>query len=181
MLLHIYYFCLYSGPTSRFASLPHSVAMASLPTAEFRESNVAAALDATAAQEIVEWSVIDDSGMRSTEAPQESFSEAIMAPSQSLRHFIELVPGDGGRHFADEVTIHPATKEWLFFKGHKEETGTWRRGSWDCTDTRVTLSFASRPGVAARTRSYYRNSYRCFAIIDHTTAEHCKFLLPQYL
>ena len=152
MLLRIYV-ALHSGPTSRFVSLPHSVAMASLPTAEFRENNVAAALDATAAQEIVEWSVIDDSGMRSTEGAQESLSEAIVATSQSLRRFIELVPGDGGRHFANEVAIHLATKDWQFFKGHKEETGTWRRGSWDCTDTCVILSFASRPDVAARTRS----------------------------
>ena len=161
--------------------LLHRVAIASLPTAEFRESNVAAALDATAAQAIVERSVLDDSGMRSTEGAQESFSAAIMAPSQSLRRFIELVPGDGGRHFANEVAIHPATKDWLFFKGHKEETGTWRRGSWDCTDTCVTFSFASRPGVVARRKSYYRNSYGCFAIVDHTTAEQCKFLLPQSL
>ena len=119
--------------------------------------------------------------MRSTEGAQESLSEAIVAPSQSLRRFIELVPGDGGRHFANEVAIHPATKDLLFFKGHREETGTWRRGSWDCTDTCVILIFASRPGVAARTRSYYRNSYGCFATVDHTTAEHCKFLLPQSL
>ena len=138
--------------------------MASLPTAEFRE-----------------WSVIDDSGMRSTESAQESLSEAIVAPLQSLRRFIELVPGDGGRHFANEVAIHPATKDWVFCMGHREETGTWRRGSWDCPDTCVTPSFASRPDVAARTRSYYRNSYGCFAIVDHTTAEHCKFLLPQSL
>ena len=99
--------------------LPHSVAMASLPTAEFRESIVAAAQDVTAAKEIVERSVIDNSGMRSTEGAQESFSAAIVAPSQSLRRFIELVPGDGGRQFANEVAIHPATKDWLFFKGHK--------------------------------------------------------------
>ena len=155
--------------------------MASLPTAEFRESTFAAALDATSAQEIVEWSVIDESGMRSTEGAQESLNEAIVAPSQSLRRFIELVPGDGGRHFANEVAIHPATKDWLFFKGHRKETGSWRRGSWDCTDTCVTLSFASRPGVAARTKSYYRNRDGCFATVDHTTAEHCKFLLPQNL
>ena len=94
--------------------------MASLPTAEFRQSNVAAALDGTAATEIVEWSVIDDSGMRSTEAVQEGLSEAIVARSQSLRRFIELVPGDGGRHFATEVAIHPTTKDWVFFKGHKQ-------------------------------------------------------------
>ena len=98
-----------SSPTSRFLSLPHSVAMAPVPTAEFRESNVAAALAATSAQEIVEWSVIVDSGMRSTEGAQESLSEAIVAPSQSLRRFTELVPGDGGRHFANEVPIHHAT------------------------------------------------------------------------
>ena len=93
--------------------------MATLPTAEFRESNVAAALDATSAQEIVEWSVIDDSGMRSTEGAQESLSEAIVATSPSLWRFMELVPGDGGRHFANEVAIHPATKDWLFFNGYK--------------------------------------------------------------
>ena len=119
--------------------------------------------------------------MRSTEGAQESLSAAFVAPSQSLRRFIELVPGDGGRHFANEVAIHPATKDLLFFKSHKEETGTWRRGSWDCTDTCVTLSFASKPGVAARTRSYYRNRYGFLATVDHTTAEHCKFLLPQNL
>ena len=156
-------------------SLPHSVAMASLPTAEFCENNVAAVLDATSAEEIVEWSVIDESGMRSPEGAQESLNEATVAPSQRLLRFIELVPGDGGRHFANEVAIHPATKDWLFFKGYRKETGSWRRGS--C----VTLSFASRPGVAARTKSYYRNRYGCFATVDHTTAEHCKFLLPQNL
>ena len=155
--------------------------MASLPTAEFCENNGAAVLDATSAQEMIEWSVIDTSGMRSTEGAQESLSEAIVAPSQSLRRFIELVPGDGGRLFTNEVVIHPATEDWLFFKGHKKETGTWRRGSWDCTDTCVTLSFASKPGVAARTRSYYQSSYGCFAIVDHTIAEHCEFLLPQSL
>ena len=109
--------------------------MASLSTAEFRESNVAAALDANAAQEIVEWSVIDDSGMRSTEGAQESLSEAIVAPSQSLRRFIELVPCSDGRHFANEVAIDPATKDWVFFKSHGDSAGTWRRGSWHLTDT----------------------------------------------
>ena len=138
--------------------------MASLPTAAFRE-----------------WSVIDDIGMRSTEGALEGVSEAIVAPSQCLRRFIELVPGDSGRHYANEVAIHPATEDGVFFKCHRQETGTWRRGSWDCTDMCVTLSFASRPDVAARTRSYNRNSYGCFAIVDHTTAQHRKFLLPQNL
>ena len=153
--------------------------MASLPTAECCEHNVAAVLDATSTEEIGEWAVIDGSGMRRTEGAQESLNEAIVAPSQSLRRFIELVPCSDGRHFANEVAIDPATKDWVFFKSHGDSAGTWRRGSWHLTDTCVTLTFASRPSFAARTRSYYRNSYGCFATGDHTTAAHCKFLLPQ--
>ena len=160
-------------------SSPQSVATASLPTAECREHNVAAALDATCTQDIVEWAVMDESGMQRTDGAQESLNEAIVAPSQSLRRFIELVPCSDGRHFANEVAIDPATKDWVFFKSHGDSAGTWRRGSWHLTDTCVTLTFASRPGFAARTRSYYRNSYGCFATGDHTTAAHCKFLLPQ--
>ena len=169
---------MYWGPTSRFVSLPHSVAMASLPTAEFCENNIAAVLDATSAKEIVEWSVIDKSGMRSTEGAQEIVNQTIVAPSQSLRRFIAFVPCGDGRHFANDVAIHPATKDFVFSKSHGDKARTWRRGSWDCTDTCVTFSFASRPGFAARTRRY---GYGCFAIVDHTTAEHCKFLLPQSL
>ena len=107
--------------------------MASLPTAELRESNVAA-LDVTAAQEIVEWSVIDDNRMRNTEGAQEIWNSCVLQ--------------------------------------------TWRKGSWDCTDKCVTLSFASRPGVAARTKNCYRNNLGV-SRLSITTAEHCKFLQAQ--
>ena len=159
--------------------------MASLPTAECCEHNVASALDATFTKEIVEWAVMDESGMRRTEGAQESLNEATAAPSQSLRRFIELVPCSDGWHFANEVTIDPAAKDWVFYKSHGDEAGSWRSGSWHLTDTCLALTFAShfasRPGFAARTRSYFRNSYGCFATGDHTTAAHCKFLLPQSL
>ena len=121
------------------------------------------------------------SGMRTTDGAQESLNEAIVAHSQSVLRFIELVPCGGGRHFANAVAIHPATKDLLFFKSHGDEAGSWRRGSRDCTDACVILSFASRLGFAALTRRYYRNRYGCFATVDHTTAKHCKFLLPQSL
>ena len=150
-------------------SSPHSVAMASLPTAACREHNDAAALDATCTRDIEEWAVVDESRMQRTDGARVSLNEAIVAPSQSLRRFIEVVP----------CSMDFASPDWVFFKSHGASAGTWRRGSWNLTDTCVTLTFASRPGIEARTRSYYRNSYGCFATADHTTAAHCKFLLPQ--
>ena len=101
--------------------------MASLPTAECCEHNVAAVLDVTSTPEIVESAVIDGSGMRRTEGAQESLNEAIVAPSQSLRRFIELVPCSDGRHVANEVAILPATKDWVFFKSYGDEAASWRR------------------------------------------------------
>ena len=47
-------------------SSPHSVAMASLPTAACREHNDAAALDATCARDIEEWAVVDERRMQRT-------------------------------------------------------------------------------------------------------------------
>ena len=134
-------------------SSPHSVAMASLPTAACREHNDAAALDATCTRDIEEWAVVDESRMQRTDGARVSLNEAIVAPSQSLRRFIELVACSDGRHFANEVAIDPATKDWVLFKSHGDSAGTWRRGSWNVTDTCVTLTFASRPGIEARTRS----------------------------
>ena len=160
-------------------SSPHSVAMASLPTAACREHNDAAALDATCTHDIKEWAVVDESRMQRTAGAQVSLNDAIVAPSQSLRRFIEVVPCSNGRHCANEVAIDLASPDWVFFKSHGASAGTWRRGSWNLTDTCVTFTFASRPGIEARTRSYYRNSYGCFATADNTTAAHCKFLLPQ--
>ena len=156
-------------------SSPHSVAMASLPTAACREHNDAAALDATCTHDIEERAVADESRMQRTDGAQDTLNEAIVA----LRRFIEVIPCSNGRHCANEVAIDLASPDWVFFKSHGASAGTWRRGSWNLTDTCVTLTFASRPGIEARTRSYYRNSYGCFATGDHTTAAHCKFLLPR--
>ena len=80
--------------------------MASLPNAAFRE-----------------WSVIDDIGMRSTEGALESPSEAIVAPSQSLRRFIELVPGDGGRHFANGGGDSPSDQRLGVLQGSQKRNG----------------------------------------------------------
>ena len=170
---------MYWGATRRFVSSSHSVAIASLPTAASREHNVAVELDATCTTDIVEWTLVDESRMPRTDGELVSPNDAIVAPSASLRRFIEVVPGSNGRHFANEIAIDIASPDWVFFKSQGVSAGSWRRGSWNLTYTCVTLTFASRPGVHAKTRSYYRNGYGCFAIADHTTAAHCKFLLPQ--
>ena len=118
-------------------SSPHSVAMASLPTAACREHNDAAALDATCTHDIEEWAVVDESRMQRTDGAHDSLNETLVAPSQSLRRFIEVVPCSNGRHFANEVAIDLASPDWVFFKSHGASAGTWRRGSWNLTDTCV--------------------------------------------
>ena len=72
---------------------------------------------------------MDESGMQRTDGAQDSLDEPIVAPSQSLRRFIELVPCSDGRHFANEVAIDPATKDFVFFKNHGDSAGTQRSGS----------------------------------------------------
>ena len=86
--------------------------MASRPTAACREHNDAAALDATCTHDIEEWAVVDESRMQRTDGAQVSLNDAIVAPSQSLRRFIEVVPCSNGRHFANEVAMTSPVQTW---------------------------------------------------------------------
>ena len=80
-------------------------------------------LDATCTRDIEEWAVVDESRMQRTDGAQDTLNEAIVAPSQSLRRFIEVVPCSNGRHFPNEVAIDLASPDWVFFKESRRVGG----------------------------------------------------------
>ena len=95
--------------------------------------------------------------------------------------FVELVPGDAGKHFIHNVALHMFNDNWVFFG--RRNTGEWRPGKWTWQKQEaevITLRFAWKNGIRAKTTSFKRNALGWYVSNKHVRACQTKvlYLLP---
>ena len=101
-------------------------------------------------------------------------------PSDIVR-FVELVHGDAGRHFIHNVALHMLNVNLVFF--NRRNTGEWRPGKWTWLKEEaevITLRFAWKDGIRAKTTSFKRNALGWYVSYQHVRACEAKvlYLLP---
>ena len=91
--------------------------------------------------------------------------------------FVEIVPGDGGRHFIHNVALHMLNDNWIFFG--QRDTGEWRPGKWTRQKQEpevLLLWFAWKEGVRAKTISFQKNALGWYVSNSHVRACQTKLL-----
>ena len=111
-----------------------------------------------------------------------SLPGAAAAMPCDIVRFVELVPGDAGRHFIHNVALHMLHDNWVCFG--RRNTGEWRPGKWTWLKEEaevMTLRFAWKDGIRAKTTSFKRNALGWYVTNRHTSACHAKvlYLLPE--
>ena len=97
-------------------------------------------------------------------------------PSDIVR-FVEIVPGDGGRHFIHNVALHMLNDNWICFG--RRDSGEWRPGKWTWQKQEpevLLLRFAWKEGVRAKTTSFQKNARGWYVSNSHARACQTKVL-----
>ena len=106
-----------------------------------------------------------------------SLPGAAAAMPFDIVRFVELVPGDAGRHFIHNVALHMLNDNWIFFG--RRDTGEWRPGKWTWQKQEpevLLLRFAWKDGIRAKTTSFQRNALGWYVSNSHVRACQTKLL-----
>ena len=106
-----------------------------------------------------------------------SLPGAAAAMPFDIVRFVELVPGDAGRHFIHNVALHMLNDNWIFFG--RRDTGEWRPGKWTWQKQEpevLLLRFAWKEGVRAKTTSFQKNALGWYVSNSHVRACQTKVL-----